>query len=338
MIFTILLNLAVLTAAALLAWWLSGYDSQLTHENQKADHFRRGIRCGMTLLLLEVIFWMPPTVIYLIVILAVIWAGCISELAAHGFHWLIDPADKRTFDPARNLRELDAVGSLIRNGKKAEAIQLCNELKAAGEVDPVALGLALEHLGVPQAGGKQLSPLAEASHLRREGKFPEAELLLKSMLTQNPRNMDAALMLIRLYAQDLHRPGQAGEVLRALERQPHIPASYLEFARRSIDEWSRPSSRPVAAVAPPESLDELLARGFFGTAIEILENQIKEQPQDFELRMKLAEVQSLECGNFQRAGKIVQQLQRDGNFSPEQIQSAKAKLREWRETKPASAA
>src|SRR5450432_796936 len=99
MIFTILLNLAVLTSAALLAWWLSGYDSRLAHENQKADHLRRGIRCGVTLLLLEVIFWMSPTVIFLIVILAVIWAGCISELAAHGFHWLIDPADKRFFDP-----------------------------------------------------------------------------------------------------------------------------------------------------------------------------------------------------------------------------------------------
>jgi hypothetical protein len=55
------------------------------------------------------------------VILAVIWAGCISELASHCFHRLIDPSDKRVFDPARNLRELDAVASLIRNGKKAEA-------------------------------------------------------------------------------------------------------------------------------------------------------------------------------------------------------------------------
>jgi predicted Zn-dependent protease len=174
--------------------------------------------------------------------------------------------------------------------------------------------------------------------LRRQGKFPEAELLLNSLLAENPLNVDAAMMLVRLYAQDLRRPGQAEEVLRALERQPHIPASHIEFARGSIGEWGRPSSKPVAAVAPPESLDELLARGFFGTAIEILENKTREQPQDFDLRMKLAEVHALHCGNFQRAEKNIQQLQADPNFSPEQLQSAKAALREWRENKPARAA
>jgi hypothetical protein len=334
----ILLNLVALVLIGLVAWWLSGYDSQLTHENQKADRIRRGIRSGVTLLLLEIIYLAPPTAIFLIVILAVIWAGCISELASHGFHRLIDPSDKRVFDPARNLRELDAVAALIRNGKKAEAIQLCNVLKEAGEVDPIALELTLAHLGVPQADAKRISPLTTASQLRRQGKFPEAELLLNSLLAENPRNVDAAMMLVWLYAQDLRRPGQAEEVLRALERQPHIPASHIEFARRSIGEWSRPSSKRVAAVAPPESLDELLARGFFGTAIEILENKTREQPQDFDLRMKLAEVHALHCGNFQRAEKIIQQLQADPNFSPEQLQSAKAALREWRENKPARAA
>jgi hypothetical protein len=334
----ILLNLVALVLIGLVAWWLSGYDSQLTHENQKADRLRRGIRCGVTLLLLEIIFWLPPTVIFLIVILAVIWAGCISELASHGFHRLIDPSDKRVFDPARNLRELDAVASLIRNGKKAEAIQLCNVLKEAGEVDPIALELALAHLGVPQADAKKINPLTVASQLRRQGKFPEAELLLNSLLAENPRNVDAAMMLVRLYAQDLRRPAQAEEVLHALEQQPHIPASHIEFARRSIGEWSRPSRKQVEAVAPPESLDELLARGFFGTAIEILENKTQEQPLDFELRMKLAEVHALHCSNFQRAEKIIQQLQADPNFSPEQRQSAKAALREWRENKSARAA
>ena len=338
MIFSILLNLAVLTGAALLAWWLSGYDSQLTRENQKADRLRRGIRCGVTLLLLEIIFWLPLTAIFIVVILAVIWAGCISELASHGFHWLIDPADKRSFDPARNVRELDAVASLIRNGKKAEAIQLCTELKAAGEVDPVALELALDHLGIPQAGGRKLSSLEQAEQLRRQGKFPEAELILKSLLAENPRNVDAALMLVWLYAHDLHRPGQAKLVLHALEQQPHVPASHIEFARRTLAELSRPRPRTNETTAPPESLDELLAQGFFGTAIEILEDKIKEQPQDFDLRMKLAEVHALNCGNFQRAEKIIQQLPRDGNFSLEQIHSAKVKLREWREHKPASAA
>src|SRR5208337_138391 len=142
-----------------------------------------------------------------------------------------------------------------------EAIRLCHELKAAGEVDPVALDLALEHLGVPQAGGKKLSPLGEAEQLRRQGKFPEAEAILKSLLAENPRSVDAALMLVWLYARDLRRPGQAKLVLRALEQQPHVPASHIEFARRTLDELSRPRSRTSEAAAPPDSLDDLLAQG-----------------------------------------------------------------------------
>jgi hypothetical protein len=49
-----------LVLIGLVAWWLSGYDFQLTHENQKADRIRRGIRSGVTLLLLEIIYLAPP--------------------------------------------------------------------------------------------------------------------------------------------------------------------------------------------------------------------------------------------------------------------------------------
>src|SRR5712671_179647 len=174
----ILLHIGALVLIAMAAWWLSRYDSKLTHENRNQDFTRRSIRCGVTLLLVEILFWLPPAVIFIAVVLAVIWAGCIAELASHGFRWLIDPEDKRVFDPARNLRELDAIASLIRNGKKAEAVQLCQQLKEAGEVDAGALDLTLEHLGVPQAGPKKMSPLANAGWLRSLGKFNEAELIL----------------------------------------------------------------------------------------------------------------------------------------------------------------
>ena len=39
-------------------------------------------------------------------------------------------------------------------------------------------------------------------------------MILNSLLAQNPRNLDAAMMLMRLYAQDLHRPEKAEEVLQ----------------------------------------------------------------------------------------------------------------------------
>jgi hypothetical protein len=54
------------------------------------------------------------------------------------------------------------------------------------------------------------------------------------------------------------------------------------------------------------------------------------QPQDFELRLKLAEVHAVHCKNFQRAEKIIFQLAAGSDFNPQQIESARAKLKEWR--------
>ena len=83
--------------------------------------------------------------------------------------------------------------------------------------------------------------------------------------------------------------------------------------------------------AQPETLEELLAKGYFGTAIEILEQKIKEQPRDFDLWLKLAEVQGQHCGNVKRAEKIVQQIGANPASNPEQIQLARTKFNEWRE-------
>ncbi|MEJ0091103.1 MAG: tetratricopeptide repeat protein [Limisphaerales bacterium] len=324
-------NLIVLAIAALFFWWLSGYDTKLTGENQTADRWRRGVRCGLTLLVLEVILWRPPTVILLIVILALIWAGCLAELAARGFHWLIDSTDKRAFDPAKHLRELDAVGVLIRKGKKAEAIQLCKILKEAGEVDLLALELTLEHLGVPQKSAAKPRPLSEASRLRSQGKFAGAETILKSLLRKNPANVDAALLLIRLYAQDLRRMDLAMKVLEALEQQPHVSSGQTDFARRSIGEWCQGKPKAQKVEAPPEFIDELLAQSYFGTALEILEQKIGGQPDDFDSWLKFAEAHALHCNNFNRAEKIVREIAANPVFTSEQIQLAKTKLEEWRE-------
>jgi tetratricopeptide (TPR) repeat protein len=333
----ILLHLGALALIGLGFWWLSRYDSQLTHENQKADILRRGIRCGVTLLLLEIIVWLPPTVIFLVVVLAVIWAGCLAELASHSFRWLIDPEDRRKYDPARNLRELDAVARLIREGKKAEAIQLCNVLKEGGEVDPVALELTLAHLGAPPPAAKKVNPLNAASRLRQQGKFPEAASLLNSLLAENPGNVDAALLLVRIYAQDLHRPDMAMAALRVLEMQPQVPSSHIEFARRSIDEWHRGKPGLDVPDAQPESIDELLTQGYLGTALEILEQKIKDRPGDFDLRLKFAEVYGQHCGDIDRAGKIVREIEAHPGFNPEQIQRARAGLEAWRKARPRGA-
>jgi len=341
----ILVNLVVLAAAAYVSWWLSGYDPGLTGENERLDSFRRTLRCGITLFLVEMAFYClwqfwrykDPTngVAYLFfsLPLAFVWFNCISELFAHVFHRMIDPDDDRDFDHKEGLREMDVIGDLIRSGRKDKAIRLCEMLKKTGQYSPGVLEMTLENLGVPQPRSQRTKPLLEADRLRSQGKFREAELILNSMLSQNPRNVDAAMMLMRLYAQDLRRPEKAEVVLRALERQPHVSAAHLEFARRSIGDWASGKPRKEDAPVQPESLTELLAQGYFGTAIEILEQKIREQPQDFDLRLTLAEVYARHCADDHHAKKIVQEIQASHAFSPEQKSSAWPKLEEWRKAR-----
>ncbi len=76
----------------------------------------------------------------------------------------------------------------------------------------------------------------------------------------------------------------------------------------------------------------MLAQGHLGTAIEILEEKTREQPQDFDLWLKFAEVYAVHCGNVNRAEKIVRQIETNPAFSVEQIKTAKVKLSEWRKT------
>ena len=59
----------------------------------------------------------------------------------------------------------------------------------------------------------------------------------------------------------MRRSDKAAEILRSLEKQPNIPASHIEYAQRSMNEWAQRKPEP-AAVALPESVDELLACGY----------------------------------------------------------------------------
>jgi Tetratricopeptide repeat len=335
----------VLTFAIAVSWWLSGYDSRVTGENERADFIRRAVRCGLSLVLVELAFWslwrywryddQASGMAYLIcmVPLALLWVGCLAEMCSHAFHGLIDPEDRRQFDPNKNRRDLDMLATLVQSGRKNEAIQLCQMLKESGEVSVATLDTLLEHLGVKPDCVQKPRPLIEAHRLRGQGKLNEAESLLNSLLMENPANLDAALMLMRLYAQDLHRSDKASEVLRSIEQQPHIALAHVEFARRSIVEWSHPKAKEVIAEPQPESLDELLAKGYFGTAIEILEQKTREQAADFDSWLKLAETHAGHCGNIKRAEKLIQQIEANPAFNPEQIQLARTKLKEWREAR-----
>jgi hypothetical protein len=337
----IVANIIVLTFAALASWRLSGYDSRLSGQNEAVDRIRRGVRCGITLLLVEPAFgglwryWRYDDrtggMLYLMTALplAIVWGGCLGEFFARGFQWLIDPEDDREFDPKKSLRDLDAIASLVKNGRKVEAVQLCRTLKENGDASLLAMEVMLEHLGFPQTRVRKRKPLIQAYRLREQGKFNEAESILHSLLLENPSNVDAALMLMRLYALDMRRGDRAMEVLQFLEQQPRVSSSHIEFARRSIDEWSRKTPMLEEAAVPPESVEKLLANGFFGTAVEILEQKTGEQPQDFDSWLKLAEVHGKYCGNIPLAEKIVRRIKTNPAFTAEQIRTANGKLNEW---------
>jgi tetratricopeptide (TPR) repeat protein len=340
----ILLNIALLTGIALGAWWLTGRDKTFGGESKHSHHLTRAIRTVVVVFLSAALLWFAeapdfgfggiPILIILPMCMALVLRSSLSEVFAHGFLTMIDPAlhDTREFDPKKARRYQDAIAHFIQNGRRDEAIKLCEELKISGEVDIVTLQNTLEFLGVKQDRGPAAKPLLEAGRLRAQKKFVEAEQLLKALLLTNPADEGAAIMLMRIYAEDLHQAERAQEILRALEKQPHVSPDHLEFARRSIGEWSRVKPPPIPASAMPpqaESVDEFLEQGSFGTAIEMLEQEIKARPGDFESQLKLAEVYAVHCKNIMRAEKIIRQMELAAKFSPQQIATAQAKIKEW---------
>jgi hypothetical protein len=337
------INSGVLALVAVGAWWLTGLDKAAGGESKRTHYAFRTIRCAAILWLAGMFLWLiedrgggPGDVALLLIIppaLALLLRSSVAEGLTHGLLQLIDPNlhDDRAFDPGKSRRYLDTIAHLIQNGRREEAVRLCEEFKQSGEVDRATLEMTLEFLGVPQKSALVPKPLAEARQLRAEGKFAAAEMRLQSQLAKNPADAEAAMLLVRLYAQDLRQPGKAQAVLRKLEQQPQAVASHIEFARRSIDEWSKPESAETRIAAPPKSVDELAAQGFLGTAIEKLEAQTRAQPDDFEGWLKLAEIHAVHCKDFRRAQKIIQQLGAGSRFTPQQIESAWAKLKNWRE-------
>ncbi len=343
----IFINLLVLGGAIVVSWPLSGFDSRLTG-NFQTDFVRRAIRCGFTLVIVEVALYgiwrcwflgdRSAGVVYLatLVPLAMLWAGCISEAGAQSFLHMIDPHDKRPYDRKAGLRELDAIGDLIRSGRKDEAIQLCRTLLQASPEHRTALELTLQHLGQPPPlpqSDKESRPLAEASRLRQAGKFIEAETILTSLLKKEPSNVDGTLMLIRLYGHDMRQPDKAARVFRSLEKEPHISPAYIEFARRSLMDWQNQPASATNAVSEepmPESIDELIAKKYLGSAIDVLERQCEAEPRNFDALLKLAEVHGVHCGNIQLAEKTIRRIVTDPAFNITQREHAQSRLREWR--------
>jgi len=329
----------ILAATALGTWFLTGLDKTAGGESKEDHHLTRAIRCVLVVFFVWLLLGSvhhalgaatAPVIIVAPICIGLVLRSALSEIFAHSFIGFLDPGsrDHREMDPNRTQRFQDTIARLIHTGKRDEAIRLCETLKQSGEIPVGILEDTLEYLGVKQNRSLP-KPLHEVSQLRQTGDFSGAERKLKAMLARNPCDEGAAMMLMRLYAEDLHQPEEARKVLLTLERQPAYPASHLEFARRSIDEWSRPKMTGAAIAPHAATVEELLAEGSFGTAVEMLEKEIQETPHDFNLRLKLAEVYAVHCRFTAKAEKIIRQIELTPAFSPQQMAQARARMKEW---------
>jgi len=352
----------ILAATSIVAWWLSGYDAAVTGENKRSDFKRRAWRCGVTLVLMYAVAGTASGAgsfggfifIATTLPLAIIWAGCLSEVFARAFHHLVDSEDSREFDPRKLTGELDRIAGLVRQGRNEEAINLCTKLLKSGEASSLAMEAMLFRLYHEIFTDERIEaapPLAEAHQLCEEGHCVEAESRLSLLLKQEPGNLAAAMMLMRIYAQYLQRPGKAYALLETFEHRSAIPPGFVDYARQRIGEWVDPAALEEKSAEGIESLliarkhstarehpidlertsvADLLAAGHLGTAIEILQAKIDERPQDFDLWLQLAEAHGLHCRNIGRAGAIVAKMEANPAFSTEQIRVARGKLEEWR--------
>jgi tetratricopeptide (TPR) repeat protein len=192
-----------------------------------------------------------------------------------------------------------------------------------------------------------------AASLRDEGKLPAAETLLQSLLKQKPADEGPALLLMRLYAEDLRQPERAYALLRKFARQPHVSSAHVDYARHSIPEWAnagrsaanqpaapiesasvgRAAAEPTGPAQPAPfdlaEVDQLLAAGSLGSAVELLEAQIKIQPTDWKLQLKLAEVYAVHCHDVVRAQKTIGRLEQNTAFTADHVTMVRAKLEEW---------
>jgi len=326
-----------------MGWWLSGFDSRLTGEDHRADFTRRAIRTAISCLLAMLAVLVGGLAVPFFLMIALVWMSCVAELGARIFHRLVDPDDDRKFDPKEIDRNLDLLGNLIKQGRLREALDLCRKLQDASEGSHLGLEATVHRLYLETLDSAEKSPLlADVRQLIERGEFESAESRLKQILASQPGNSAAMLLLMRMYAANLSRADKAQALLRPAQNQPQLHPAFAELARRSIQDWAAQGMRsaPVetqsalVAVPAPEpelSVDELLNTSQFSTAVERLEKSVAEEPRNFELWLKLAEVYAVYCADFHQAGKIIQKMERTAAFNAEQIQQAKSKLREWRE-------
>jgi hypothetical protein len=356
--------LIALAVTGCLAWWLSGYDAKVTGDNETADLKRRLARSAVTMLLVGLGVGAASGgsrfggLVFIAIVLpvAILWTGCVSELFARAAHGLIDSHDPTPCDLNKTQRDLDRLASLVQQNRNEDALELCVALLKSGETSAVAMQTQLARIYDQMFSDQRLAgseTLAQAERFRLAGRITGTAVQVNQRFKSEPENLAAILALVRAYACELDCPSKAETLLGSLEQNPGIPPGFTDYARHRLTHWlSAPAQAQKGAEAvesllvhPPaqesreptapasDSVHELLETGRFGTAIEILEKNLAEKPLDFDLWLGLAEAHGLYCRNFDRAGKILAKMEKTKAFTPEQIQRANQKLESWRTQK-----
>jgi hypothetical protein len=260
---------AILLGTGLMAWWISGYDPDLTG-NKEVDIVRRLIRCGLTEFLMAGGLFVTVsdprfagvTAITIAVPMVKLWLNCVSEALSHAFCQLIDSPSDSESNPDKLTADLDRLSLLSNRGQFNEALQLCAELLQKGEASHVAMETMCFRLYSQMFANESLltSPsLSPIYQLCELGQFTQAESQLTQILEHEPENLLATFMLLRLYARDLHQPEKARALIQSIERRPKPtpmfpPPMFSAYVDFQIKEWLGSSPRDVKSDVGMESL------------------------------------------------------------------------------------
>ena len=223
---------------------------------------------------------------------------------------LTDAKQKGPVSEARRLREAgrsESAGTLLRN---------------AWRQDPENLELAFQLILV----------LAEDSR-----DFAAAERVLETVAL-NPTASTGFLDFARATLEDIRRRPSLGPRLKLGGSAGRSPRKRSATGGHSRIKLNASQSEPTAVPSLPDSamppstdpqIDTLLEFNQMGSAIERLENGLKEFPEDFEGWMRLMDIQINRCDQVRIAEQIGRRISQDARFTPEQKLSAETRLRQW---------
>ena len=205
----------------------------------------------------------------------------------------------------------------------------------------------------------------KVDHLLKTGDIGRAEHLLSEALRADNLNEQAFIRLVRLYAQ-YRKDLQGAERLIESARHYFSP-TLLEMLSNYIQDWHqlampkesendgriklvsaakesekpdpieeylkriKESEKPHEMKYYSDTIERALAEHRYGTAIDLLKEKAKAEPDNFVLWLRYAETYAVDCCDFHSAEKILRQMGKSRLFSAEQMDQAKRECIKWQE-------